>query len=140
MTPDTTAPAMALDETSSPPPHESRPVWYRDRAVLGFGAMLVAFGVYCATHSVDFPVYHRTAAQIARGDYEIYPAAVYADGVVPAHGFRYAPAVAFLFVPFGWLPLGAAAFVFYALSIRCTVRMFSARWSCWSRSSSSRHG
>jgi Glycosyltransferase family 87 len=117
MTPDTTAPTMPLVETCSPRLHESRPVWYRDQAVLGFGAMLVAFGVYCATHSVDFPVYHQTAAQIVRGDYEIYPAAVYASGVIPAHGFRYAPAIAFLFVPFGWLPLRVAAFLFYALKV-----------------------
>jgi hypothetical protein len=35
---------------------------WSDSAVLGFGAMLLAFGVYCATYSVDFPVYHRIAA------------------------------------------------------------------------------
>src|SRR6476620_5938274 len=117
MTPVTTTPPMALDEAHWGRPHATRPVWYRDRAVLGFAAMLVAFGVYCATHSVDFPVYHQAATQIARGDYEIYPTAVYTSGVVPAHGFRYAPAIAFLFVPFGWLPLGIAAFLVYALKV-----------------------
>jgi hypothetical protein len=84
-------------------------------------AMLFGFGVYCATHSVDFPVYHHAAAQIMRGDYEIYPAAVYAHGIVPPHGFRYAPAIAFLFVPFGWLPLGAAAFLFFAFKVGAVV-------------------
>jgi hypothetical protein len=85
------------------------------------GAMLFGFGVYCATHSVDFPVYHHAAAQIVRGDYEIYPPAVYADGIVPSHGFRYAPAIAFLFVPFGFLPLGAAAFLFFTLKVGAVV-------------------
>jgi hypothetical protein len=79
--------------------------------------LLLGFGAYCATHSVDFPVYHQAAAQLARGDYEIYPAAVYGDGVVPSHGFRYAPAIAFLFVPFGLLPLRVAAFLFFALKV-----------------------
>ena len=88
-----------------------------DSALLGFGAMVLAFGVYCATYSVDFPVYHRIATQIARGDYEIYPTAVYAADALPPHGFRYAPAIAFLFVPFAWLPLGAAAFLFFMLKV-----------------------
>ena len=83
--------------------------------MVAFAAMVLAFGVYCATHSVDFPVYHRVAAQIVRGDYEIYPAAVYSGQNIPAHGFRYAPAIAFMFVPFGLLPLEVAAFLFFAL-------------------------
>jgi hypothetical protein len=90
-------------------------------AVLGFVAMVLGFGVYCATHSVDFQVYHQVAAQIARGDYEIYPTAVYTAGVVPTHGFRYAPAMAFLFVPFGLLPLQAAAFLFFILKVGAVV-------------------
>jgi len=83
--------------------------------------MLLGFGIYCATHSVDFPVYHRAAAQIVRGDYEIYPTAVYGAGVVPPHGFRYAPAIAFLFVPFGLLPLEAATFLFFTLKVGAVV-------------------
>jgi alpha-1,2-mannosyltransferase len=84
--------------------------------------MLLGFGVYCATHSVDFPVYHRAATQVARGDYEIYPAAVYTPGVVvPGHVFRYAPAIAFLFVPLALMPLGAAAFLFYAVKVGAVV-------------------
>jgi hypothetical protein len=39
----------------------------RDLAVAACAAIVLAFGVYCATHSVDFPVYHRVAAQIVRG-------------------------------------------------------------------------
>jgi MFS family permease len=84
-------------------------------------AMLMGFGVYCATNSVDFPVYHRVATQVARGDYEIYPTAVFTAGVVPAHGFRYAPAIAFLFVPFGLLPLEVAAFLFFILKVGAVV-------------------
>lgn len=77
--------------------------------------LLIAFAWECATHSVDFPVYHGIAARILHGDYELYPLALYDGGPVPSHGFRYAPFVAFLFVPFGWLPLEAAALLFFAL-------------------------
>jgi hypothetical protein len=66
---------------------------------------------------VDFPVYYRVATQIAHGDFEIYPTAIYSGDVVPPHGFRYAPAIAFLFVPFALLPLEAAAFLFFALKV-----------------------
>jgi hypothetical protein len=90
-------------------------------AVAAFAAMVLAFGVYSATHSVDFPVYHRVAAQIVHGDYEIYPTAVYSGEAIPPHGFRYAPAIAFLFVPFGWLPLEVAAFLFFALKVGAVV-------------------
>jgi hypothetical protein len=95
----------------------TREGWPGRAATIGFGAVLLGFGVYCATHSVDFPVYYRIATQIAHGDFEIYPTAVYSGGVVPPHGFRYAPAIAFLFVPFAALPLEAAAFVFFALKV-----------------------
>jgi hypothetical protein len=79
------------------------------------GLVVLAFGLVCATHSVDFPVYHRAAVQLLHGDYELYPTTLYTGGSVPPHGFRYAPAIALLFVPFGLLPLAAAAFVFFAL-------------------------
>jgi len=96
-------------------------MWPGGKALVVSAALVAGFGAYCATHSVDFPVYHRAAAQIARGDYEIYPTAVYGGGVAPAHGFRYAPAIAFLFLPFGWLPLGAAAFSFFVLKVAAVV-------------------
>jgi hypothetical protein len=85
---------------------------------LGAAALAVlflAFGWLCATRSVDFPIYHRIATQILAGNYELYPGEVYDGGPVPSHGFRYAPAVAFLFVPFGFLPLEASAFVFFLI-------------------------
>jgi hypothetical protein len=42
---------------------------------------LIAFAWDCATHSVDFPVYHGIAVRILRGDYELYPLALYDDGL-----------------------------------------------------------
>lgn len=86
-------------------------------ATFAFVAIVLVFGVYCATHSVDFPVYHRVARQVLSGNYELYPAAVYTGGAVPSHDFRYAPVTAFLFVPFGLLPMRAAAFVFFLLKV-----------------------
>src|SRR4051794_35844972 len=85
--------------------------------LLAGGLILLAFGVVCATHSVDFPVYHRAAVEMLHGNYELYPAAVYTGGTVPSHGFRYAPAIAFLFLPFALLPLPLAAFLFFALKV-----------------------
>jgi len=87
---------------------------------LGLAAVFLAW--QSATRSVDFPIYHRVARQILQGDYEFYPRALYEGGTVPAHGFRYAPAVAFLFVPLGLLPLEAAALIFLALK-------FAVLWS-----------
>jgi alpha-1,2-mannosyltransferase len=75
----------------------------------------LAFALYCAAHSIDFPVYYRAATQIIHGDYEIYPATVYDGGAVPPHGFRYAPVFAFLFAPLALVPLDVAAFLFIAL-------------------------
>jgi glycosyl transferase family 87 len=87
----------------------------RYAAVSLAGAALAAFGAYCATHSVDFPVYYRTAQQVVRGDYEFYPAAVYQGLPAPPHGFRYAPIAAFLMAPLALAPLKISAFVFFAL-------------------------
>lgn len=70
-----------------------------------------------ATRSVDFPIYHRVARQILQGDYEFYPRALYVGSAVPAHGYRYAPAIAFLFVPLGLLSLEAAALLFFVLKV-----------------------
>jgi len=68
-------------------------------------------------HSIDFPVYHRAARQIIAGNYELYPEEAYGGQPHPSQGFRYAPAIAFLFLPFGFLPLKLSAFVFYALKL-----------------------
>ena len=81
------------------------------------GVLLVGFARECAIHSVDFPVYHRTARQLIAGNFELYPTAVYkmADRCLP-HEFRYAPVIRLLlFVPFGFLPLELAALVFFDL-------------------------
>lgn len=79
--------------------------------------MLVAFGIECANTAVDFPIYHHAGAQILHGDFDLYPQPIDASGTLPPHGFRYAPAIAFLFVPFALLPLKAGAFLFFALKV-----------------------
>lgn len=87
---------------------------------LGVGllvVLLLVLGWQAATRSVDFPVYHRIATQILAGDYELYPHELYTDAMVPPHGFRYLPIIAFLFVPFGLLPLPIAAGAFYVLKL-----------------------
>jgi hypothetical protein len=81
------------------------------------GGLVLALGWQAAMRSVDFPVYHKAAVQVLHGDFEFYPHELYDGGVVPPSGFRYAPIVAFLFAPFGWLPLQPAAFVFFALKV-----------------------
>lgn len=83
--------------------------------------LLLALGWQAATRSVDFPIYHRIASGIVAGDYELYPAQVYTDETMPPHGFRYVPAVAFLFVPFALLPLEWAAGLFYVLKLAAFV-------------------
>ncbi|MGE3509082.1 MAG: glycosyltransferase family 87 protein [Vicinamibacterales bacterium] len=83
--------------------------------------LLVALGWQAATRSVDFPIYHRIASGILAGDYELYPAQVYTGEAMPPHGFRYLPAVAFLFVPFALLPLEMAAGLFYVLKLAAFV-------------------
>lgn len=78
---------------------------------------LSALGWQAATRSVDFPIYHRIASQVLHGSYDIYPPEVYAGTVIPSHGFRYLPVVAFLFIPFAVLPLPLAAGLFFALKL-----------------------
>jgi len=92
-------------------------------AVGGAAAVAVsaAFGVYCATHSVDLQIYHHAAQQVLHGDYELYPPAVYQGGAAPPHGFRYAPIVAFLLAPLGLMSVPTAAFVLFALKVAAVV-------------------
>ena len=79
--------------------------------------LLVLLAREAATRSIDFPVYHRAARQVIAGHYEFYPVEAYGGTPGPSQGFRYAPAIAFLFVPFGWLPLELAALAFFALKL-----------------------
>ena len=51
------------------------------------------------------------------GHYEFYPVEAYGGTPGPSQGFRYLPAIAFLFVPFGWLPLEVSALAFFALKL-----------------------
>lgn len=90
----------------------------RQRAGVLAPAVLIAMLAWQAsTRSVDFPIYHRIASQILAGDYELYPAEVYSGETIPPHGFRYLPVIAFLFVPFAWLPLPFAALTFFILKL-----------------------
>lgn len=91
--------------------------WPRRGLLFILGAAVLAFGLDCAAHPIDFPIYHRIAQQVWQGDYDLYPAAVYSQGSAPAHGFRYAPAIAFMLVPLGWLPLEVSALVFFAIKV-----------------------
>src|SRR5689334_17044892 len=85
------------------------PASWRDASLYAIAVVaILVFGVYCATHAVDVPVYHRAARLVLNGDYELYPAGIYSNAPVTVHAFRYAPIVAFLFVPFALLPLQAA--------------------------------
>src|SRR5688500_12002542 len=80
--------------------------------------LLLAFGWHCATHAIDFPLYHQAAAKILAGNADLYPAAL-DDPAQPVtgHNFRYAPVLALLFVPLALLPVPAAAFVLYVLKL-----------------------
>ena len=95
----------------------SRRRWIERSVLVLVIVLLVLLGRESATRSVDFPVYHRAAQQILAGNYELYPPEAYGGQPGPSQGFRYAPAVAFLFLPLGWLPLEAAALVFYVLKL-----------------------
>ena len=113
-------------------------MWLQRAAAAGLLVLLVILARQAAMHSIDFPIYHPAARQILAGNSELYPAEAYVGQPIPPHGFRYAPVIAFLFVPFGWLPLEPAAFVFYCLKlaalwwIGATVarRAGSSAWGC----------
>ena len=99
--------------------HERSTVIWLQRAALAGRCviLLVLLGREAATRSVDFPVYHRAARQVIAGHYEFYPVEAYGGTPGRSQGFRYLPAIAFLFVPFGWLPLEVAALAFFALKL-----------------------
>ena len=95
----------------------ARSIWLQRAATAALVLILALLAREAALHSIDFPVYHRAARQILAGNYELYPPEAYGGQPFPSQGFRYAPAIAFLFVPFGWLALEPAAFVFYCLKL-----------------------
>ena len=109
-----------LQARSSDPSHHTRgvPVAVGATAV---AILSIAFALYCAAHSIDFPVYYRVATQVVHGEYEFYPRTLYDGGAVPPHGFRYAPVFAFLFAPLALVPLEVAAFLFVALKTAAVV-------------------
>ncbi len=79
--------------------------------------LLVVLAREAATGPIDFAVYHRAARQVIAGHYEFYPAEAYGGTPGPSQGFRYVPAIAFLFLPLGWLPLEFAALAFFVLKL-----------------------
>gem|GEM_PF-5006308 len=76
------------------------------------GAVIV-FGLYMAVQAVDFSVYCSAAKQLLGHDYDLYRQGGLA--------FRYAPVIAFAFIPFSFLPLAAAAFLWYLLKIAALI-------------------
>ena len=94
-----------------------RSIWVGRTGMVLLLVFLALLARESALHSIDFPVYHRAAQQVLSGDFTLYPAEAYAGRPQPSQGFRYAPAIAVLFVPFGWLPLPLAALAFFALKL-----------------------
>jgi Glycosyltransferase family 87 len=90
-------------------------IWLQRIGLAILLVLLVLLGREAAIHSVDFPVYHRAARQVIAGHYEFYPVGAYGGTPGRSQGFRYLPAIAFVFVPLGWFPLEVAAFLFFAL-------------------------
>jgi hypothetical protein len=109
---------------------------FRRIGLVGLILLLAALANESARHSIDFPVYHRAARQIMAGNYALYPAEAYEGHPGPSQGFRYLPAVAFLFLPFGLLPLQWSALAFYCLKLAAlwwmgAVTARRAGWSGW---------
>lgn len=86
------------------------------------GVALVVLTWQAATRSVDFPVYYRTATELLAGRFDIYPPPA-PDGTFPPHGFRYAPAIAFLMAPIALVPLQVAALALFVLKLGALVYM-----------------
>lgn len=101
-----------------PEPRVARtPSWLPVAATALVVVGLAVLANQAATKSIDFPVYHRAAQQVLAGNYELYPPEAYGGTPHPSQGFRYAPAIAFLFLPLGWFGLQTAALLFYILKL-----------------------
>lgn len=74
------------------------------------GVVVGAAGYYCATHSIDVPIYRETGRQVLTGDYDIYSSVAHG-------GFRYAPVTALLFVPLALAPTWVGAAAIFALKV-----------------------
>src|SRR6187200_1848919 len=105
------------DPAVPPPTVSVRLIWLQRAGLALLLIFLVLLAREAATRSIDFPVYHRAARQVLAGHYEFYPVEAYGGTPGPSQGFRYAPAIAFLFLPLGWLPLESAALAFFALKL-----------------------
>lgn len=76
--------------------------------VLLLGAIL-AFGVITSPRAGDFFVYYSAGKQLLQHDFDLYGR----EGLA----YRYAPAIAFAFIPFSFLPMPAAAFLWFLLKV-----------------------
>ena len=85
--------------------------WYAGALVLVVGLPVLAW--QASIRSVDFPVYHRIGTEVLAGDFTLYPPEAFDGRLMPAHAYRYLPAVAALFAPLALLPLRWAAFAFF---------------------------
>jgi hypothetical protein len=88
----------------------------KKRYLIGFVLFLggiLAFGAYISVQEPDFLVYYSAAKQLLAHEYDLYRQGGLA--------FRYAPAVAFAFVPFSLLPPQIAAFLWYLLKVAALV-------------------
>ena len=54
-----------------------RLIWLQRAGMAVLFVLLVLLAREAATHSIDFPVYHRAARNVIAGHYELYPAEAY---------------------------------------------------------------
>src|SRR4029077_5337240 len=99
------------------PPMRSTVIWSQRVGLAVLAVLLPLLAREAAAPSIDFPVYHRAPRQVIAGQYEFYPVEAYGGTPGPSQGFRYVPAIAFLFTPLGWLSLEAAALAFFVLKL-----------------------
>ena len=92
-------------------------IWSQRVGLAVLAILLALLAREAATHSIDFPVYHRAARQVITRQDQFYPVEAYGGTPGPSQGFRYVPAIAFLFTPLGWLSLEAAALAFFVLKL-----------------------
>ena len=102
-----------------------RQVWANRLGIAVVGLLLPLLAWQASFRPIDFPVYHGVATSILHGDWGFYPTDYDGPEPVSGHAFRYAPAVGLLFVPFGLLPLEAAAFAFFCLKLGAFWYIFS---------------
>src|SRR5262245_41685049 len=93
-----TTPSTASSASTSASNDEAgRVIWLQGIVAGVLLLFLILLGREAALGPIDFAVYHRAALQVIDGNYELYPAEAYGGQPRPSQGFRYLPAVAFVF-------------------------------------------